>query len=357
MVDWFLAWAPELVPTLLTLSIGGLVLGLSYRLLFVGRGSLRGEARFPRQAILFGLGILYFLALLISLPVEESTRERILGLVGLAFTAIIALSSTTLVANAMAGVMQRSVGSFKPGDFLRVGQHFGRVTERGLFHTEIQTEDRDLTTLPNAYLVTHPVTVVRSSGTIISCSLSLGYEVSSADVEEILLKSAGATGLEDPFVQVLNLNDFHVEYRIAGFLEEVKQLITKRSELRKRVLNEFHAAGIEIVSPAFMNQRQLKPDERMIPDRFEVTERADALPQQKTAEDIAFDKAEAAAELESLREVEESLSEKLEEMKREKNELSGDLRKEAERRLRLQEAQLSAVKHAIRSRQDLAKDS
>ena len=46
--------------------------------------------------------------------------------------------------------------------------HFGRVSERGLFHTEIQTQDRDLTMLPNLYLVTHPVTAIRSSGTIVS---------------------------------------------------------------------------------------------------------------------------------------------------------------------------------------------
>ena len=51
------------------------------------------------------------------------------------------------------------------GDFISAGDQFGRVTERGLFHTEIQTETRDLTTVPNLFLVTHPVTTVRSSGT------------------------------------------------------------------------------------------------------------------------------------------------------------------------------------------------
>ena len=44
---------------------------------------------------------------------------------------------------------------------------FGRVTERGLFHTEIQTEDRDLVTLPNLYLVTNPVKVVRTFLTVL----------------------------------------------------------------------------------------------------------------------------------------------------------------------------------------------
>ena len=53
-------------------------------------------------------------------------------------------------------------------DVFVVEGHRGRVSELGLLRTEIQTERRNLTTFPNLYLVTNPVTVVRSSGTFIS---------------------------------------------------------------------------------------------------------------------------------------------------------------------------------------------
>jgi len=98
--------------------------------------------------------------------------QELLAVVGLLFSATMALSSTTFLGNAMAGVMIRAVRNFRIGDFIRCDQHFGRVTERGLFHTEIQTEDRELTTLPNLYLVTHPVTTVRASGTVISATVA-----------------------------------------------------------------------------------------------------------------------------------------------------------------------------------------
>ena len=62
-----------------------------------------------------------------------------LGLLGLVLTGIIGLSSTSFVSNAMAGLMLRSVGSFRSGDFIEVQGNFGRVSARGLFHTEIQT--------------------------------------------------------------------------------------------------------------------------------------------------------------------------------------------------------------------------
>ena len=33
------------------------------------------------------------------------------------------------------------MGGFHPGDFIRIGEQFGRVTEKGLLHTEIQSEE------------------------------------------------------------------------------------------------------------------------------------------------------------------------------------------------------------------------
>ena len=108
--------------------------------------------------LLVGLGLVLFL---LTLPLEKKTHKELFQLLALLITAVITLSSTTFVSNAMAGFMLRGMQSFRLGDFLRVEKQFGRVTERGLFHTEIQTEERALTTLPNLFLVSHPFTVIR----------------------------------------------------------------------------------------------------------------------------------------------------------------------------------------------------
>ena len=111
--------------------------------------SLNNERRLPRQLILLALSACGLVAIILALPVKDTTRNQLLGVIGLLGSGIIALSSTTLVANAMAVLMLRTTRSFRAGDFIRVGGHFGRVTERGLLDTEIQTEDRELTMLPN----------------------------------------------------------------------------------------------------------------------------------------------------------------------------------------------------------------
>jgi len=125
------------------------------------------------------------LIVILVIPMGDTMRGQVLSLIGILLSAAIALSSTTVPGNAMAGVMMRGVRNFRMGDFIRAGEHFGRVSEQGLFHTEIQTEDRELTTIPNLHLVTHPVTTIRTSGTMISTSVSLGYDVSRLRIEEL----------------------------------------------------------------------------------------------------------------------------------------------------------------------------
>ncbi len=145
--------------------------------LFDKRDAIKPQKSLWRHLAVLVISIIGLLILILVSPISDNQKGQILSLLGILLSAAIALSSTTFLGNAMAGIMLRAVRSFKMGDFIQVGDHFGRVTERGLFHIEIQTEYRDLTTLPNLYLVNNPVKVIRSSGTIITAEVSLGYDV------------------------------------------------------------------------------------------------------------------------------------------------------------------------------------
>lgn len=304
---------PELAPLLRSwLPFGLTLLGTASALAITHTLARLREGRtgraVGRQVAMLVVTALGIVALVLALPVGDALKNQLFGLLGLALTGVLAFSSTTFVANAMAGLMLRAVGNFRPGDWLAVGDQFGRVTERGLFHTEIQTEDRDLATLPNLYLVTHPVKVVAESGTIVSTQLSLGYDLDHREVEARLLEAAGTCGLEEPFVQVLALGDFAVTYRVAGFLREVKHLLSVRSRLQASVLDALHGAGMEIVSPTFMNQRRLDPELPVLPLRRTSTPPP---PEAPPPEERIFDKAEERASLEGLRAEREELQKAL----------------------------------------------
>ncbi|NNE08451.1 MAG: mechanosensitive ion channel family protein, partial [Gemmatimonadetes bacterium] len=226
----------------------------------------KGTNRLRDQLLMIALTAIGILSVILALPISNELRGQILSLIGIILTAAIALSSTTFLGNAMAGIMLNAVRSFRIGDFIEIRDSFGRVTERGLFHTEIQTRERDLVTLPNLYLVTHPVRTVRTSGTIISANVSIGYDAPHDHVEKNLLIGAEKAGLKEPFVQIAELGDFSVSYRIFGLLEEIKQIMTAPSRLRAKVLDSLHEAGIEIVSPTFMNQRVFDANRTFIPE-------------------------------------------------------------------------------------------
>lgn len=264
-----------------------------------------------RQSIKLALWIIGILTILLTLPVATSTQGQLITVFGLILTAVLTLSSTTLVSNGLSGVMLRSMENFKPGDFLRVGEVIGRVTERGLMHTEIQTEDGDLTTVPNLHLVSTPYTVVQSSGTVVSATISLGYEVPRRDVEDALLEAAANAGLDQPFAQVIDLQDFAVAYRVAGFLREPKQLLSSRSSLRKHMLDVLHGRGIEIVSPSFMNQRKVD-GQKFIPRSAAPVVQPET--DDEAPDDKIFDKAEAAQAIEELHQERRELATQLEQL-------------------------------------------
>ncbi len=298
------------IPVLLTLTGVLIALGLLDR--FLGRRwRNQHEAAFRFKLTMLVLTLVGGLAVVIALPVSDALRAQLLSLIGILLSAAIAFSSTTFIGNMMAGIMIRVIKSIRPGDFITIDQVTGRVTEIDLLHTEVQTEDRDLITVPNLFMVTRPMQVVRSTGTLVAAEVSLGYDVSRFDISELLNKAAEKAGLSDAFVHVRDLGDFSVLYRVSGLLLDVKSLISTRSRLRECMLDALHEAGIEIVSPTIMTTRALDPKSSIRPQR----NRKSVSKAQNAPEDLAFDKAEEAASIEEIRQLIVGISARIKEEK------------------------------------------
>ena len=265
------------------------------------------KSTITRQVVYVIIILLGALALAISLPIENSLKNQIIGLIGIVLSAGLAFSSTTLIGNALAGIMNANIKNFHLGDFIRIENYFGRVTKKGLFRTEIQTEDRNLTSLPNLYIANNPLKIIRESGTIISTTVSLGYDVNRSKIETFLLEAAKASGLTEPFVFITNLGDYSVTYKINGLLTDITKYLTATSQLNAKVMDHLHREGIEIVSPKFMNQRQVN-DIQYIPAM--TKERKPAL-DEKLPEELVFDKAIKADQIDdkivSLEKIEEEI--------------------------------------------------
>ncbi|MGD8346583.1 MAG: mechanosensitive ion channel [Lysobacterales bacterium] len=304
--DWLQEHLVPFLPVLVVLAVIIVVLAVTDRLL-KRRWREQPEMQFRFQMIMLALTFCSVLAVLLALPLSDTVQGQLLTLIGILLSAAIALSATTFIGNIMAGIMLKAIKSIRPGDFLEIADITGRVTEMSLLHTEVQTEDRDLVTVPNLYMVTNPMKVVRPSGTIVSAEVSLGYDIPRTRVSKLLRQAARNTGLSDSFIHVRELGDFAVTYRIAGLLEDVKSLISVRTKLREEMLDVLHGAGIEIVSPAFMNTRPIGEDRVFIPPLAKDTETPTV-----SHEEVAFDKAEVAASVEEVRKAIEAVEKELE---------------------------------------------
>jgi small conductance mechanosensitive channel len=286
-----------------------IILVVVIRLFF--RKALESTKRWPyqRQLLVFLVFLIGLFLSIAFLPLNHEIKMQILSILGLLLSAVIALSSTTLVSNAMAGIMLRMTHEFRGGDFIEVDDLVGRVTDLGIFHTELQLVNRDVVSLPNLWLAQKSVKVTRRDGTFINLSLSIGYTVNHQDVEQALLKAAQQCKLADSFVFIEAFLDHAIRYRLYGMLDQSAERLSKTSELYKAVLDVFVKEGIEIASPSLSDRRELDASTRHLP--------AEGTSQKKkktptVVENLVFDKAEEAQSIEDLKQAQAKLTQALE---------------------------------------------
>jgi small conductance mechanosensitive channel len=111
------------------------------------------------------------------------------------------------------------------------------------------------------------------------------------------------------------------------------------------MLDRLHKAGIEIVSPSFMNTRAIPETKAFVPRAAEIV-KPEETPPEKAPEEIVFDKAIEAESIEKIRERFKALGKDIEAIKEvikrsedesEKDKLKSDLEQAETRRRRLVE--------------------
>lgn len=255
------------------------------------------------------IGLLFFI---FSFPVDKTLKGEILSFLAIILSAGIALSSTTILGNLIAGIMNNSMKRFRNGDLIKIGELQGRVIKKSIFHTEIQLEDSNYITIPNLYIATNPVKLTRKTDTVISTTISLGYDISRTKIEKSLKEAAFLSGLTNPYVYITSLGDYSVVYKIHGFLDDSSKYFSSISLLNANVMDVLHQKKIEIVSPTFMNQRNVT-DKEFIPKEILKNEisKKEQLP-----ENLVFDEAIKSGEIQEKKDQKKLLEEKKEDLKK-----------------------------------------
>lgn len=263
-----------------------------------------------KKTISILIGFTCTIAFILALPIDKALKGQVLSFLGIIVSAGIALSSTTVLGNLIAGIMNNAMNRFKIGDLIKVNDLQGRVTRKGIFHTEVQLEDSNFITIPNLYIATNPVKLTRKTNTVVSTSVSLGYDISRLQIEDLLKKAAIETGLTDPYVYITNLGDFSVSYKIHGFLNDSSKYFMTSSKLNGQVMDFLHKDNIEIASPSIMNQRKVD-DYVFIPRKEYVKTKEE---EDSNPELLVFDQAIESAKAEEKKDLIEKMQVKKKEL-------------------------------------------
>jgi CRP-like cAMP-binding protein len=178
-----------------------------------------------------------------------------LAATGGVLTAVVGFALQSTIANVFAGVALPFEGEVRIGDWIKVGEHVGRVREIKWRATSILTRDGDVVVVPNNQLLTtdmtnfsHPMPSHRMTLTV-----GLHYRHPPNDVKAVLLEAVrGVPGvLTEPLPDAapLEFGDSAVVYRLRYWIADFSDEIEIDGEVRTRVWYATRRAGMEIPFP------------------------------------------------------------------------------------------------------------
>jgi len=262
----FVRYMEDLLVVLVVLIVAKRAAGIvSEALRRVERGEFKAKwldsetARVTRLLVEIGIWILAFTIAYPYIPGSETDAFKGVGvLVGL----MVSLGSSGLVNQLMSGLVVIYSKTFRPGDYVHVGNDEGRVREVGFLATKIVTIRQEEITIPNAVLTSNVVTnysrLAAEQGAIIPTTVTIGYDAPWRQVHGLLLLAADRTQIArkepKPFVLQRNLGDFYVEYTLHIYIDRAEDRIPALSQLHAQIQDAFNEFGVQIMSPHFMTQ-------------------------------------------------------------------------------------------------------
>jgi small-conductance mechanosensitive channel len=210
---------------------------------------------------LFNGGVWIF-ALVMAYPYLPGADSEAFKGMSLLLGVMVTVGGSSVFGQAASGLVLMYSRTIRVGEYVRIDQHEGTVTELGMFTTRVRTGLGEELTLPNSLvlgLVTKNYSrTVKGPGFVLDTTVTIGYDTPWRQVEAMLVEAARRTSgvLSDPPPRVFQiaLSDFYPEYRL------VCQAVPGQPQPRAEVLSALHAHiqdvfneyGVQIMSPHYL---------------------------------------------------------------------------------------------------------
>jgi len=208
--------------------------------------------------------LLYAFMFVVIFPYLPGSESPVFRGVSVFLGVLISLGSTSLISNAMAGIVITYMRPYKIGDRIKIDDVVGDVTEKTMMITRVRTIKNEDVTIPNAkvltgYTVNYSTPTEDKEGLIIHTTVTIGYDAPWRQVHGLLIAAAEATeGVSKaprPFVLQTSLDDFYISYQVNAFIKNPHIVLKIKSDLHQNIQDEFNRAGVEIMSPHYRSER------------------------------------------------------------------------------------------------------
>ena len=139
--------------------------------------------------------LIWLLGLVLAYPYLPGSNSDAFKGVSVFLGVVLSLGSSGIVNQIMSGLTITYSRAVRVGDFVRIGDVEGTITQLGTLSTKVKTPRREEVTIPNAVVMSQVTTnfsrFADSEGVFVPTSLTIGYDTPWRQVHALLLLAAG----------------------------------------------------------------------------------------------------------------------------------------------------------------------
>ena len=175
---------------------------------------------------------------------------------------MVSVGASGIVGQAASGLILMYTRTFRPGEYIRIGDHEGTVVGMGMFTSRVRTGLGEELTLPNSFILASVTRnysrAVKGAGFVLDTTVTIGYDAPWRQVHAMLVEAARRTEgvLADPKPRVFQtaLSDFYIEYRLVcqAIPSDPRPRAEVLSALHANVVDVFNEYGVQIMSPHYL---------------------------------------------------------------------------------------------------------
>jgi small-conductance mechanosensitive channel len=180
---------------------------------------------------------------------------------------MVSIGASGLIGQVACGVMLVYTHALLVGEYVRIQDYEGTVTDLGPFVTRLRTGMGEEIALPNALVLANVTRnfsrATKGKGFIFDTSITIGYDTPWRQVHALLLEAA--TQIPEilaeppPFVVQTALSDFYVAYKLVVYVDSEVPGTRARvaSNLHSAIQDAFNRHEVQIMSPHYFRDPEL----------------------------------------------------------------------------------------------------